>query len=409
MIAMWWMALRLAVFALARNKLRAALTVLGILIGVSAVVAMTALGEGARESIERQMSAVGTNLIWVWPGAAVSSGVRGEAGSRPTLSEDDGRAIAREIVAVQAVAPTLGMATQVVSGSRNVATRITGTTEDYFVARAWPLARGRLFDEADMRSAAKVCILGETVRRALFGHRDPVGERIRLGRLPCEVIGLLAPKGQGSFGQDYDDTVVMPITTVRARLRGSAGREVDQVMISVRNPLQVRQTQQRIGSLLRQRHRLLDHEENDFSVRNLQEMMETLERTRGTLTALLLAIACIALLVGGIGVMNIMLVSVTERTREIGIRLAVGARSADILAQFLVEAVTLSAIGGVVGLALGVGAGMALGKAMDWNITFSPTVALIALGTSSGIGVVFGFFPARRAAALDPITALRHE
>jgi putative ABC transport system permease protein len=403
------MALRLAVFSLARNKLRAGLTVLGILIGVAAVVAMTALGEGARESIERQMAAVGTNLIWVWPGASVSSGVRGEAGSRLTLTEDDARAIAREITAVQAVAPTLGMATQVVAGARNVATRITGTTEAYFVARAWPLARGRVFDEADLRSAAKVCVIGETVRRSLFGQRNPVGERIRLGRLPCEVIGLLAVKGQGSFGQDYDDTVVMPITTVRARLRGSAGREVDQVMVSVRNALQVRQTQARITALLRHRHRLQDHEENDFSVRNLQEMMETLERTRGTLTTLLLAIACIALLVGGIGVMNIMLVSVTERTREIGIRLAVGATGADILAQFLVEAVTLSALGGLAGLGLGIAAGVALGRAMDWNVSFSPAVALIALGTSSGIGVVFGFFPARRAAALDPIAALRHE
>jgi len=403
------MALRLAVFSLARNKLRAGLTVLGILIGVAAVVAMTALGEGARESIERQMAAVGTNLIWVWPGASVSSGVRGEAGSRLTLTEDDARAIAREITAVQAVAPTLGMATQVVAGARNVATRITGTTEAYFVARAWPLARGRVFDEADLRSAAKVCVIGETVRRSLFGQRNPVGERIRLGRLPCEVIGLLAVKGQGSFGQDYDDTVVMPITTVRARLRGSAGREVDQVMVSVRNALQVRQTQARITALLRHRHRLQDHEENDFSVRNLPEMMETLERTRGTLTTLLLAIACIALLVGGIGVMNIMLVSVTERTREIGIRLAVGATGADILAQFLVEAVTLSALGGLAGLGLGIAAGVALGRAMDWNVSFSPAVALIALGTSSGIGVVFGFFPARRAAALDPIAALRHE
>ena len=406
---MWWMALRLALRALSRNKLRAALTVLGILIGVAAVVAMTALGEGAKESIERQMSAVGTNLIWVWPGATVSSGVRGEAGSRPTLSEDDARAISREITSVQAVAPTLGMATQAVAGARNAATRITGSTPEYFVARAWPLARGRYFDEVDMRSAAKVCIIGETVRRALFGRADPVGERVRLGRLPCEVIGLLAPKGQGSFGQDYDDTVVMPITTVRARLRGSTGREVDQVMISVRSALQVRRTQARVTALVRQRHRLQEHEENDFSVRNLQEMMETLERTRGTLTTLLLAIACIALLVGGIGVMNIMLVSVTERTREIGIRLAVGARSGDILAQFLVEAVTLSAIGGIAGLALGTGAGLALGKAMDWNVSFSPMAAVIALGTSGGIGVVFGFFPARRAAALDPITALRHE
>jgi putative ABC transport system permease protein len=406
---MWWMALRLAVLSLARNKLRAALSVLGILIGVAAVVAMTAIGEGAKESIERQMTAVGVNLIWVWPGASVSSGVRADGASHAALTEDDARAIAREVTAVLSVAPTLGTSAQVVFGARNVATRITGTTPDYLVARDWPIARGRAFQESDLRSAAKVCLIGETVRQSLFGRADPLGQTMRIGKLPCEIIGLLAPKGQGSFGQDYDDTVLMPITSVRARLRGSTGREVDQIMVSVRTPMQVRRTQAQVTSLVRQRHRLSESEENDFSVRNLQEMMETFERTRSTLSTLLLSIACIALLVGGIGVMNIMLVSVTERTREIGIRLAVGARSGDILAQFLVEAVTLSAIGGVAGLALGVGAGVALGKAMEWNVSFSPVAALIALGTSSGIGVVFGFFPARRAAALDPITALRHE
>jgi putative ABC transport system permease protein len=406
---MWWMALRIAFRSLARNKLRAGLTVLGILIGVAAVVAMTALGEGAKKNIERQMTAVGVNLIWVWPGSSVSSGVRADSPARASLDEDDGRAIARELTSVLAVAPTLGMSTQVVYGARNAGTRITGTTPDYLTARNWPLARGRAITEADLRSSAKVCLIGETVRTTLFGRADPVGETIRLGRLPCEVIGLLAPKGQGSFGQDYDDAVVMPITTVRARLRGSSGREVDQLMVSVRTPQQVRRTQAQITELVRQRHRLQEADENDFSVRNLQDMMETFEGTRSTLSTLLLAIACIALLVGGIGVMNIMLVSVTERTREIGIRLAVGARSGDILAQFLVEAVTLSAIGGLAGLALGVGAGYGLGKAMEWTVAFSPMAALVALVTAGGIGVVFGFFPARRAASLDPITALRNE
>ncbi len=406
---MWWMALRLALLSLSRNKLRASLTMLGILIGVAAVVAMTAIGEGAKESIEKQMTAVGVNLIWVWPGASASSGVRGDANRTAAVTEDDARAIGREITSVLAVAPTLGVSAQVVYGARNAATRITGTTLDYLTARDWSVSRGRSFTEADLRMAAKVCLIGETVRASLFGRADPVGETVRIGKLPCQVVGVLAPKGQGSFGQDYDDTVLMPITSVRARLRGSSGREVDQIMVSVRTPAQVRRAQAQLTSLMRQRHRLQDSEENDFSVRNLQEMMETFERTRSTLSTLLLSIAAIALLVGGIGVMNIMLVSVTERTREIGIRLAVGARSGDILAQFLVEAVTLSAFGGVAGLALGVGAGAALGKAMDWNVTFQPLAALVALGTSSGIGVVFGFFPARRAASLDPITALRHE
>jgi putative ABC transport system permease protein len=405
----WLMAFRLAVRALGRNKLRAALTVLGILIGVAAVVAMTALGEGAKESIERQMTAIGVNIVFVWPGANTSSGVRGEVGSKPTLTEDDARAIEREIFTVVAVAPTLGASAQVVLGARNAATRVTGTTPDYLRVRGWTIARGRNLNEADVRLSARSCLLGETVRKALFDSEDPVGQTIRVGRLPCTVVGLLEAKGQGSFGQDYDDTVVMPISTVRARLRGTAGNGIDQVMLTVRDAALIRRAQDQITELLRQRHRLAADQENDFNVRNLQDMMETLERTRSTLTTLLLSIAGIALLVGGIGVMNIMLVSVTERTREIGIRLAVGARSRDILAQFLVEAVTLSMIGGMVGLALGIAAGMGLGKAMEWNVSFSGTAALAAVITSSGIGVVFGFFPARRAASLDPITALRHE
>jgi putative ABC transport system permease protein len=405
----WLMAFRLAVRALGRNKLRAALTVLGILIGVAAVVAMTALGEGAKESIERQMTAIGVNIVFIWPGANTSSGVRGEVGSKPTLTEDDARAVEREIFTVVAVAPTLGASAQVVLGARNAATRVTGTTPDYLRVRGWTIARGRNLNEADVRLSARSCLLGETVRKALFDSEDPVGQTIRVGRLPCTVVGLLEAKGQGSFGQDYDDTVVMPISTVRARLRGTAGNGIDQVMLTVRDAALVRRAQDQITELLRQRHRLAADQENDFNVRNLQDMMETLERTRSTLTTLLLSIAGIALLVGGIGVMNIMLVSVTERTREIGIRLAVGARSRDILAQFLVEAVTLSMIGGMVGLALGIAAGMGLGKAMEWNVSFSGTAALAAVITSSGIGVVFGFFPARRAAALDPITALRHE
>ncbi len=408
-MGMWWMAFRLALRSLTRNKLRAALTVLGILIGVAAVVAMTALGDGASASIQNQMGALGVNLLWVFPGQSTSSGVRGEMGSRPTLSEDDAEAIARELFTVQAVAPVITASAQLVVGARNYATRVTGSTPDYLRVRAWPVARGAAFTDADLRLAARTCMIGETVRRALFDQADPIGQTVRIGRMPCTVVALLAPKGQGSFGQDYDDTVVMPITAVRARLRHTPGREVDQIMVSVREQDLMTRAQDQLTALLRQRHRTPEADENDFMVRNLQDLMATLERTRSTLSTLLLAIACIALLVGGIGVMNIMLVSVSERTREIGIRLAIGARSADILAQFLVEAVTLSTIGGVAGLALGVGAGTVLGRAMEWNVRFSPTAAVIAFATSGGIGVVFGFFPARRAAQLDPITALRHE
>ncbi|MEZ4391205.1 MAG: ABC transporter permease [Polyangiales bacterium] len=406
----WLMALRLALRSLSRNKLRASLTVLGILIGVAAVVAMTALGEGAKGSIETQMNNLGVNLLWVYPGASNSGGARGEMGSRPTLTEDDGVAIAREITSVAAVAPVLTVSTQVVVGARNTATRVTGTTLDYLRVRAWTMRRGRGFEDLEMRSAAKVCVIGETVRAALFDDdEDPIGRTIRLGKLPCTVVGLLASKGQGSFGQDYDDTVLMPISTVRARMRGSAARDVNNIVVSVREPELMRRAQNQIGALLRQRHHLQPSEEDDFMVRNLQDIMATMEQTRSTLATLLLAIAAIALLVGGIGVMNIMLVSVTERTREIGIRLAIGARSGDILAQFLVEAVVLSVIGGAAGLILGVGAGKLLGRAMEWAVSFSPTAALIAFSTSAGIGVVFGYFPARRAAHLDPIQALRHE
>ena len=408
-MGMWWMAFRLALRSLTRNKLRAGLTVLGILIGVAAVVAMTALGDGASASIQNQMGALGVNLLWVFPGSNTSSGVRGEVGSRPTLSEDDADAIARELFTVQAVAPVITASAQVVLGARNYATRVTGSTPDYLRVRAWALSRGSPFTEADLRLAARTCMIGETVRKALFDQGDPIGQTVRIGRMPCTVVALLAPKGQGSFGQDYDDTIVMPITAVRARLRHTPGREVDQIMVSVREQDLMARAQEQLTALLRQRHRVADGDENDFMVRNLQDLMATLERTRSTLSTLLLAIACIALLVGGIGVMNIMLVSVSERPREIGIRLAIGARSADILAQFLVEAVTLSTIGGVAGLALGVGAGTLLGRAMEWSVRFSPTAAVIAFATSGGIGVVFGFFPARRAAQLDPITALRHE
>ncbi len=257
-----------------------------------------------------------------------------------------------------------------------------------------------------------MCLLGETVRQALFQGADPIGQTVRVGRVPCTVVGVLASKGQSSFGQDQDDAVIMPISTVRNRLSRRAGRgsrEVNTIMVSARDPNLTRRAETAINELLRQRHRLGANDENDFSVGNMQDIMATLEQTRSTLSALLLAVAAIALLVGGIGVMNIMLVSVTERTREIGIRLAVGARSGDILAQFLVEAVALSVLGGLAGLGVGWAAGTALASVMNWTVSFSPTAAVIALGTSSAIGVVFGYFPARRAAHLDPIQALRHE
>ncbi len=409
MLRVGWMALRLAVLSLTRNKLRAALTVLGILIGVAAVVAMTAIGTGAQQKIEQQLSTLGVNLLIVFPGTTNTSGARAGAGTAQTLTEDDARAIVREIPAVVSVAPTLSAAVQAVSGGRNWATRVSGTTVDYFSVRAWPLTRGQLWGDSDVRTAGKVCIIGETVWHNLFGNDDPLGQTLRLGRVPCRVIGLLAPKGQSSFGQDQDDTIIVPITTFRARVSHVTGNEVSAILVSARDPSLTRRAEGQITELLAQRHHIGPGEENDFNVRNLQDVAQAFESTRATFTMLLLAIASIALLVGGIGVMNIMLVSVTERTREIGIRLAVGARSLDIMAQFLIEAVTLSAIGGFGGLALGAVAAHFLGKAMEWNAELSPAAAIAAVGIAGGVGVVFGFFPARRAAALDPIQALRHE
>jgi putative ABC transport system permease protein len=407
---MWLMALRLALRALARNKLRATLTVLGILIGVAAVVAMTALGAGAKDRIEAQLASLGVNMLVVYPGATTTGGVRTAAGTAVGLTEDDARAISREVPSVSAVAPMLGASTQVVAAGRNASTRITGTTPDYFVVRAWNVASGFLFTDAEIRTASKVCLLGETVRQALFPNgEDPLGRSIRVGRMPCTVIGVLATKGQSSFGQDQDDTVIVPITTFRARILNRPNGSINSIMLSAREPNLTRRAEGAITALLRQRHHISAGDEPDFSVRNLQDLAQSFDEQRATLTFLLLAVASISLLVGGIGVMNIMLVSVTERTREIGIRLAIGARARDIMAQFLVEAVVLSAIGGVAGLGLGVFVSYMLGRSTQWSVKIQPDSALIAVAVASGIGVVFGFFPARSAAKLDPIVALRHE
>jgi putative ABC transport system permease protein len=407
---MWFMALRLALRALARNKLRATLTVLGILIGVAAVVTMTALGAGAKERIESQLSTLGVNMLMVFPGATATGGARGGAGTAGGLTEDDARAIVREVPSVAAAAPLLSASAQVVAAGRNWATRINGTTPEYFSVRAWPAAEGDVFGDAEVRVAAKVCVIGETVRQNLFDRgEDPIGRTIRIGKMPCTVIAVLEPKGQSSFGQDQDDTVLVPISTFRARVSRRPGREVNMIMVSARDPLVTRRAESGITSLLRQRHRIGPGTENDFTVRNMADLARSFDEQRAALTFLLLSVASISLLVGGIGVMNIMLVSVTERTREIGIRLAIGARARDILAQFLIEAVALAAVGGIAGLGLGIVASYMLGRTTEWSVRIQPESALLAVAVAGGIGVVFGFFPARRAAKLDPIVALRHE
>jgi putative ABC transport system permease protein len=406
---MLWMPTRLALLSLVRNKVRALLTVLGILIGVASVVASTAIGAGAKEKIESQFASLGVNVLMVWPGASATGGARSAAGSASGLSEEDARAIAREIPSISGSAPILNASAQVVVGAHNWSTRVTGTTQDYFTVRSWRVTEGSIFTDSDLRVSAKVCIIGTTVKRELFGNDPPVGRTMRLGRMPCVVVGVLESKGQSGFGQDQDDIVVVPLSTFRTRVSRRPGNDVGYIMTSARDPALMSRAEGAIASLLRQRHHLSGTDENDFTVRNMADVVKSFDEQRAAISMLLLIVASISLLVGGIGVMNIMLVSVTERTREIGIRLAIGARAKDILAQFLVEAVVLAVVGGFAGLALGVVTSLIVGKTTDWSVKVQPESAFIAVAVAGGIGVVFGFFPARRAAKMDPINALRHE
>ncbi len=404
-----FMALRLALRSLSRSKLRAGLTALGILIGIAAVVTTSALGAGARGRMESSMQSLGVNLLIISPAPTNTAGARGAMGSAATLTDGDAAAIAREVPTVAAVAPVLGSNTQVVAGDRNAATRVTGTTPGYFTARNWTVALGAFWDESDVRSGARVCAIGETVRRNLFGAANPVGQDMRVGSMPCTVVAVLAPKGQSGFGQDQDDTVLIPLSAFRAGIYRMPNDGVSTIIVAALAPNVVRRAQESITSLLHQRHRIQQGGDDDFNVNNLSDIMNSFNTQVQVIAILLLVVASVSLIVGGIGVMNIMLVSVTERTREIGIRMAIGARSRDILSQFLIEAVVLAVIGGLAGLALGFGVSTLIGKATEFKIRFQPDIAAIAMAVSGGIGVIFGFFPARSAAKLDPIVALRHE
>jgi putative ABC transport system permease protein len=400
-------ALRIALSAILRNKLRALLTVLGILIGVTAVVMVTALAGGASASVGQKIDEFGSNMLFINPDAIQQSGVRSTASGR--LTEADGRAIAREAVSVAHVAPWLSAPGQVVAGDRNAETSIVGTTLDYMPIRRYRVERGELWTETDESVKARVCVVGTTVAEELFGSSDPIGQTLRVGRYPFRVIGVLEPKGNSPFGEDQDDRVMMPIGSFRGRITRTAPGRVDMLMASATSEETTTRAQAQITSILRQRHRIPDGKEPDFRVGTQSEVRRIQEMIAGVLSTLLLAVAAVSLVVGGIGVMNIMLVSVAERTREIGIRLSIGARERDILVQFLVEAVVLSLAGGVLGIVVGSAATIGLGFALGWNTT--PTAGSIALAaaTSALIGVVFGFLPARRAAALDPIDALRTE
>ena len=408
----WLASIRIALRALRVNKLRSMLTMLGIIIGVAAVIIMIAIGAGAQARVEEQIKALGSNLIMLLPGSVTAGGVRMGSGSRNALTEDDSYAIQREIADVQASAPQLRGTGQVVAGNNNWSTVFYGITPEYFEARNWVIASGKGFDPADLTGAAKVALLGETVMRNLFGDADPIGQVIRIRKVPFTVIGTLERKGQSLMGQDQDDVILMPISTARNRVLGGGAarqRTVGAIFVKVREGADVAETEGEIRTLLRQRHRLQAGADDSFTLRNLSEVLAAREESSRIMTLLLAAVASVSLLVGGIGIMNIMLVSVTERTREIGLRMAVGARARDILAQFLVEAVTLALIGGLLGIALGIAGSFGIAHFADWRVEMRPDSVLLAVSFAAAVGVFFGFYPARKASRLLPIEALRYE
>ncbi|MFN7123572.1 MAG: ABC transporter permease [Hydrogenophaga sp.] len=405
-------ALRSAWRALASNALRSMLTMLGIIIGVAAVITMIAVGAGATQRVQEQMKGLGSNIMLVIPGGVTTGGVRQGAQTLQGLTEDDALAIALEVPEVQVAAPTSRTSAQLVAGNTNWASTVYGTTNDYLEARDWPLASGRMFEASEIQGSAKVAIIGQTVARELFGDEDPVDQTMRVKSVPVTVIGLLERKGQNSMGQDQDDAVIVPISTYRNRVQGSGGgrlKRVGSINVKVTEGQSMKVAEESIKELLRQRKRVQPGGDDPFTVRNLTEILQAQEASSQIMTLLLSAVAGVSLIVGGIGIMNIMLVSVTERTREIGLRMAVGARGRDILTQFLIEAVTLSLIGGAIGVLLGAIATWAVGQFAGWQVSMTLNSIVLAAGFSALVGVFFGFYPAKRASELLPIQALRHE
>jgi putative ABC transport system permease protein len=399
--------LRIALMALLRNKMRTFLTMLGIIIGVGAVIAMISIGTGARAQLEQQIASLGQNVIIVFSGSFRRGGVASGIGGAGTLELSDVRAIADEVPGVLAVTPEVRAAAQLIAGNKNWNAQITGVGPDYLQIRNWPLASGTMFAETEVRTAAKVALLGTTVARELFGDGDPVGEIVRIRNIPFVVMGLLSSKGTSMRGDDQDDVVLVPYTSAMKRLTGTT--TIRGMLIQTETAQLMPVVQEEITRLLRQRHRIAEGADDDFTIRTQAEITEFATSTSRIMTVLLGAIASVSLVVGGIGIMNIMLVSVTERTREIGIRMSVGAKARDILFQFLIEAIVLSALGGVIGIVLGVGTSTFLSRQMDWPTLTPLNAVVIAFLFSAAIGIFFGFYPARKAARLDPIESLRYE
>lgn len=400
---MLWNTLLLSLRAITRNVLRSFLTILGVVIGVAAVITMVTLGKGATKSVSDQISSMGSNLLMLRPGQRFGPG----ADVAPNFKLADMDAIRTQITSIDAVAPVASMSATAVYQARNWSTIITGSTNDYFRAGNWELVAGRDFSETEERAGRAVCVVGETVRSNLFVTKNPVGSEIRIKQFSCEVVGLLKAKGQSAMGSDQDDTVVMPLRTVQRRLTGS--QDVSRVTVAVREGASIDAAKEQLVLLLRERRNIADNEDDNFRVMDTRQIAEALTGTTRILTMLLGAVAAVSLLVGGIGIMNIMLVSVTERTREIGIRLAIGALEREVLLQFLIEAVVLASLGGLIGLVLAAGASVAIARAMDIPYLFDPMINILSFLFSAAIGIIFGYFPARRAAQLDPIDALRHE
>jgi len=402
---MWWSTLLLALREIRRHLLRSFLTILGIVIGVSAVITMVTLGNGATQAVQDQITSLGTNLLMVRPGQRLGPG--GGAAGAPFFKEADAQAVATQIGGIRAVAPEVRANVTVVANARNWNTSITGSTNDYFITNNWRIASGREFSDNELAAGAAVCLIGQTVRRELFGAGPALGEQLRVKQFSCEVIGVLGSKGQGAMGNDQDDMVLLPLHTVQRRVIGN--QRVNTLLVSMNDGSDPDRLKASLTQLLRERRKLAIDDDDNFNVLDTKQIADTLSSTTRIMTTLLGAVAAVSLLVGGIGIMNIMLVSVTERTREIGVRLAIGALEHEVMLQFLIEAVALAALGGVIGIVLATVVSIALARLMQVPYLFNPAINLLAFVFSAAIGVVFGYFPARRAAQLDPIEALRHE